>query len=417
MTTPERLFTVLPEPDEGGGGMSTMFGALRQPDFRWWFASQVLAASGTTTAAIALSWLVLRLTGSAVDLAVLSICALGPMLLLGPWAGVLVDRADRRTMLIRTQILLLTLSLALAALTATGTIRLWSVFVLSLLTGMVGVVVDLVGTSGVASAVGLNEVVINASRVLGPAVGGVLLATVGTPACFVVNAGSFLASLLVLLRDRKPAAGHVETAQRESRAIRVGLRYVAHAPAIRACVLLAAAAGMLFNLGVALPVLTTRTLHLGGGGFALLMAVFGVGALPGAALAAATSAPGGRLVRLLATLTGVAVILVGYAPGIVTACIGMAVAGCVSIWFIAAANTLVLLDSVNSLRGRVMSVWNMALPGTLPLTGLITAWIDQTVGSRAGFAASGVALLLTVAVGWTALGRHRSRQTSVPSGS
>jgi sugar phosphate permease len=110
---------------------------------------------------------------------------------------------------------------------------------------------------------------------------------------------------------------------------------------------------------------------------------------------------------MLCLLTGLAVILVAVAPQAATAYAGMAVAGFTSIWFIAAANTLVQLSSVNALRGRVLSVWNMALPGTLPLTGLITAWIDEAIGPRSGFAASGVALLLTAAVGWLALGRHR----------
>lgn len=398
------------------GTATRMFGALHNRDYRWWFASQVLAASGTMTQAIALSWLVLQLTGSAVSLAVLTICAWAPMLPMGPWAGALVDRADRRKLLMITTSLLLALSLALTVLTATGAIRLWLVFVVSLLTGMVGsvdstarqvYVVDLVGTSGIASAVSLFEVVVNASRVLGPAVGGVLLSTVGTAACFGVNAASFLAPLLVLLRNPKPATGDAGRVRREPGAIRLGLRYSLHTPVIRACVLLAAASGMLFNLGIALPLFTTRSLHLGGTGLGLMMAVFGVGALPGAAMAASTSWPTGRQVRVLASLTGVVVILIAAAPIAVLAFVGMAAAGFTSIWFIASANTLVQLSSEASLRGRVMGVWTMALPGTLPLTALITAWADQAIGPRSGFGASGVVLLFAVAAGWAALGRHQ----------
>lgn len=403
----------------GGGRMSRMFGALRQPGFRWWFGSQVLSASGSMTQAVAMSWLILQLSPNAVYLAVGTVCAWGPMLPLGPWAGALVDRADHRRLLIATQSLQMVSALLLATLTATGVIQLWSLFAIALASGVVSTVdgparqvyvVDLVGGSGIASAVSLYEVVLNASRVLGPAVGGVLLSTVGTASCFYFNAVVFLAPLLVLLRNRTPAAEHATTAPRTPRAISAGLRYVVGSPAIRACVVMAAAAGMLFNLGVALPVFATRALHLGGGGFGLLMASFGVGALPGAALAAATTWPGGRVIRLLGLLTGVAIVLVSLAPQPAYAYVGMAVTGFTSIWFIATANTLVQLTSVPSMRGRVMAVWTMALPGTAPVTGLLAAWVSQSVGARAGFALAGVALMATALAGWRALGRHTPGQ-------
>lgn len=393
--------------------VTRMFGALRTRHYRWWFASQVLAASGSMTQAIALSWLILRLSPNAIYLAVLTVCTWGPLLPLGPWAGALVDRVDRRRLLIATQSLQLVFALLLAALTATGTIRLWSVFAISLATGVVVAVdgparqvyvVDLVGSTGVASAVSLYEVVINLSRVLGPAVGGILLSTVGTAPCFLLNAVAFLAPLAVLCRIRVTA--HAMTVPRVPGAIRAGLRYVRHEPVVLACVLLAAAGGMLFNLGIALPLLATRTFGLGSAGFGWLMAVFGVGALPGAALAAATTWPTGRRVRVLAATTGLAVVLVGAAPDTVVAFAGMAIAGFASIWFIAMANTLVQLAADATMRGRVMGVWNMALPGTLPITGLLAAWLCDAFGARVGFAASGVALLLTAGVGWRTLGRH-----------
>lgn len=401
---------------EGWPVMSRMFGVLRNPDFRWWFSSQVLAASGSMTQGIALAWLILQLSPNAIYLAVLTICAWGPLLPLGPWAGALVDRTDRRKLLMLTQSVQLLLALLLAALTATGSIRLWSMFVIALATGVVVAVdgparqvyvVDIVGSSGIASAVSLYEVVINLSRVLGPAVGGVLLSTVGTAPCFLVNAVSFLAPLIVLLRTKVRATGHVGAA-RTPGAIRAGLRYVRSVPPIRACIVMAAAGGMLFNLGIALPLLATRALHLGAAGFGTLMAAFGVGALPGAALAALTTWPTGRRVRVLAVATGLAVLLVACAPNTVVAFGAMAVTGFTSIWFIAMTNTLVQLDAAPGMRGRVMGVWHMSLLGTMPVTGLITAWAGQSLGSREGFAASGVALLLTVAVGWRALGRHRA---------
>jgi MFS family permease len=393
-----------------------MFGALRGRDYRWWFASQVLAASGSMTQAIGLSWLILQLSTNALYLAVLSICTWGPLMPLGPWAGALVDRVDRRRLLLLTQTLLMVFALLLAALTATGEIRLWSVFAISLATGLVVAVdgparqvyvIDLVGSTGLASAVSLYEVVINASRVLGPAFGAVLLSTVGTASCFLLNALAFVAPIVVLLRIRVDATGHHAVAPRTPGAIRAGLSYVRHQPAILACVLMAAAGGMLFNLGIALPLLATRTFGLGSTGFGTLMAAFGLGALPGAALAATTTWPSGRRVRILAVATGLAVIGVGYAPNAVVAYAGMVLAGFASIWFIALANTLVQLTAEPAMRGRVMGVWSMALPGTIPITGLLAAWLCQAASPRLGFAAAGIALLVTVAAGWAVLGRHR----------
>lgn len=397
--------------------MSRMFGALALRDFRWWFGSQVLSASGGMTQAIALSWLILQLNSNAFYLAILTICAWTPLLPLGPWAGALVDRCDRRMLLMITQSLMFGLSALLAVLVSTGTARLWSVFVISLATGTVNAVDsparqvfvrDLVGSTGVASAVSLYEVVINASRVLGPAVGGVLLSTVGTSWCFVVNALSYVPPFIVLLctRVERTAPGR---AVREPGAIRAGLAYVRGQPAIRACVLMAAAAGMLFSLGNVLPLLATTVWRLGGAGYGTLMAAFGVGALPGAGFAAATTWPTGRRVRVLAVATALPVVLVAFAPDPVIAYLGMAIAGFTSIWFIAMANTLVQLDTAPAMRGRVMSVWTMAMPGMTPFTSLLAAGVTETLGPRAGFAASGVALLLTVAVGWRALGRHRAR--------
>jgi MFS family permease len=395
-----------------------MFGALRRSDFRWWFGTQVLSASGTMTQGVAVSWLVLRLNSNALFLSLVTVCTMAPLIPLGPWAGALVDHVDRRRLLILTQSLLAALSLLLAVLVATDTIHLWMLFAISFLAGSISAVDaparqvfvrDLVGGQGVAGAVSLNEVVVNVSRVLGPSLGGVLLSTAGITWCFVANGLSFVAPLIVLLFTVTRSEA-IDRPARERGAVVAGLRYVAGQPAILACVVLAAAAGMLFNLGVALPVLATSVWHLDGAGFGTLMAAFGIGALPGAAMAAATTWPTGRRVRTLAAATGLSAMLVGYAPQPVLGYAGMALAGFTSIWFIATANTLVQLDVDPAMRGRVMGVWTMALPGMLPVTSVLAGGITEWLGPQTGFAASGVAVLSTVAVGWRALGRHRSSE-------
>jgi MFS family permease len=361
--------------------------------------------------AVGMSWLVLQLTHRALDLGLVGAATFGPAAVGGMWAGVLLDRGDHRRILVATQTLFLSLSLALGLLVATGAVRLWLVYAIALASGCVFAVdaparqvyvVELVGRERTASAVSLFEVIVNASRVLGPATGGVLIAVAGVSTCFYVNAASFVPPLYVLLRFR-PRERPRETAPRRG-ALREGLRYVLGSPAILACVVMAVASTTLFNLGVALPVLTTKVLGLGSAGYGALMACFGLGAIPGALVAARAGAwPPGSRVRLLCLLTGVAVVLTAYAPDAYAAGVGMAVAGFLSIWFIALANTLVQLRTEPRLRGRVMGVWTMALPGMNPLTGITAGAVTQAAGARVGFALGGLLLLASAGAGWRAL--------------
>jgi len=383
------------------------------------------------TQGVALSWLVLRLTGSGVDLGLMTACTFGPLLVFGPYSGTLVDRFDRRRLLIVTQTLLLLLAALTATLIATGVITLWMLFVIAFVTGCVNApdgtarqvyVVDLVGTQRLASAVSLYEVVLNISRVVGPGVGGALLATVGVGACCALNAASYLQPLFVLLRHRArhtAAAPAAPTARKSPPGqLRAGLRYAWRNPPIRVSLFLAASSGLLFNMGVTLPLLATRVFHLGGGGYGLMMAVFGVGALPGALFASAGSGrPTGRSVGVLAVATAAAVLGTAAAPELWLVMVGLAVTGCLSIWFIAQANTLVQLIADPSMRGRVMGLWTMALPGTEPATSPFAGYISQTFGARDGFTLSAVALLLTAVIGWRALNDRawvRERRAAIP---
>jgi MFS family permease len=402
-------------------GLRQSFSSLESPAYRAWFISQVFSASGTMTQAVALSWLMLRLTGDGVDLGVLGACTFAPMMIVGPLTGALVDRSDRRRLLIVTQTLLTLLAALLAVLTATGQVRLWMLFVIAAVTGAVGApdntarqvyVIDLVGTGRVASAVSLFEVIINTSRVVGPATGGLILATLGVSSCCAVNAASYVVPIAVLLMNRAGPAGGARAATAVPRAhrmpargqLRAGLRYAWSNRPIRVSLFLAAASGMLFNLSVPLPVLATRVFHLGGGGYGLMMAVFGVGALPGALLASAgRGGPTGRSVGLLALATGAAILATAAAPWLWLVVVGLVVTGCLSIWFIAQANTLVQLTADPAMRGRVMGLWTMALPGTDVITSPFDGYITQDLGAREGFGLAGVALLLTAGTGWRAL--------------
>ncbi|MBR7838613.1 MFS transporter [Actinospica durhamensis] len=409
------------------------FAALTFRPFRWWFVTQILSASGGMTQAVAASWLVLQMTGSALALAALSGVTMLPSLLAGAWCGALIDRLDRRRVLIATQSTLTALSLCFYALIETHNAAYWSILALSATSGLVNAldgparqvyVLDLVGRGRLAGAVSLYEVILNTSRVLGPALGGLMLTVGGPGACVLVNAASFLAPLAVLLalrphrqadndaEDAADAAQHqssrvaqASTAARTSRrgATRAGLRYAWSVPAIRSCLLIAAASGILFNSGLMFPLLADRVFHLGGGGYGALLSVFGLGALPGALIAARGGEPTSRQVAFLAAATGVATMATAYAPDPVLLYLGMALVGFCSIWMIARANTFVQLRAASEMRGRVMGAWVMALPGASPITGLAIGGLADAAGARIAFAVAGLAMLTIVAASRRAL--------------
>lgn len=387
--------------------------ALSVRSYRWWFGGQVLSASGTMTQLVAVASLVLRWHGDGFRLGLLSTAGLGPVLLLGLWAGSLIDHYDRRRLLIATQTLFFSLSMLLFALIVSHTASYWPLIAITAANGVVNAVdsparqiyvLDLVGDERVAGAVSLYEVILNLSRVLGPAVGGALLVTAGAAACVLANALSYLAPLIVLLCFRpaaatRPGGEDVEGAGRPS--AWEGVRYAWSQPLLRACVLLAAASGVLFASTSTLPLLATRVFHLGDSGYGLLLALFGAGALPGALLAS-RSTPTGARVRLLAVLTGIAMALAACAPDRPVLFAGMVATGCSSIAMIAAANTLVQLRTAPELRGRVMGAWTVALPGTVPFTALAAGLLTDACGARVAFSAAGALIGGTAVACWRA---------------
>jgi MFS family permease len=386
--------------------------ALRGRDFRIWFFGQLSSASGSLAQGVALSWVVLESTGNAVWLSALVACNFGPTLLFGPWAGAVVDRSDRRRLLLATQALLLLTGLAFSVLTGLGQLHLWLLLLLAAVGGLVSAVdaparqvfvIDLVGQGNVASAVGLWEVAINASRVLGPGAAGALLATVGPSWCFALNALTYCAPLYVLRRLKPPKPVQRDVAAAAKVRARAGLAYVWHSSLMRVLLPMSAASGLIFSMGLTLPTLASRSLHLGAGGYGALMAAFGLGGLPGALMAASAPVPTPLRVRRLTLATAVTIAVTAWAPDRPLAFVGMAGVGLTSIWFIASANTLAQLRSPDVLRGRVMALWGMAMTGTLPITGVGVTAIAQHISPRLAFSVSGVALLAAVLAGWRAL--------------
>ena len=217
------------------------FAALANPNYRRWYAGQGISLVGTWMQTIAQGWLVYTLSGSGTELGLVVALQMLPVLFLAPYAGVIADRVDKRLLIIAVQAVMGVLALALGLLTVTGVVQLWQVFVLAALLGVAtafdnparqAFVMELVGPEHVRNAVTLNSVLVNAARAVGPAVAGILIATVGVSVCFLVNAGSYLAVIASLLLLDRSALQPSRPAPRARGQLREGLRYVVSTPAL-----------------------------------------------------------------------------------------------------------------------------------------------------------------------------------------
>ena len=413
--------------------LTRSFASLRNAPYRRWSIAQFFSGSGGMASTVAVAWLVVEQGGDGVALGAIVGMVMLPTLLAGSFAGMFVDRFSRRAVLLATQVLQMLVAAALAVLSFQGRADLPALFALSLVQGLAFaadnparqlLVLDLVGRDGTTSAVSMNEVVINASRIFGPAAAGVILAVGGAGWCFVFNVVSFLPGIVVLLRLRI-RTGHEEQPAPHAAAampargtdsgpnVATPWRFAMRTPPIRTTLILAIGAAAAYNIAVVMPLMASDVFHAGAGGYAAIAVAFGVGALPGALLSATgPTVPRSDEVRTLAVALAVAVLFAAVSPTMPVLLVTIALAGATSMWFIARANALVLLETPARMRGRVMGIWAMMLPGSNVVSGLLIGGLADAAGPRIAYAAVAVFLGGVVAIGWRALGAARRQQAS-----
>ena len=394
-------------------GAPGMFAALSVPNFRRYVAGQSLSLIGTWVETVAQALLVLRLTHSGTILGLTTAARYGPILLLSPSAGLLVDRCRKRHVLLGTQAGLCLVSAALGASVLTGEIRLWQVVVLGLLFGTFSAVdnparqafvQEVVGRDLVRNAVTLNSTSVNLARVIGPAIAAVLVATIGIGWCFVVNAVSFtfvIASLLIL---NTRSLHLVPRAPRRRGQLREGLRYAARVPAIARPLLMMAIIGTFtFEFEVSLPLLATKTFHGTGTTYSWLLGAFGAGAVAGGLYAARSARTGVARLTKAALAYAIAVGLIALAPTVPTAVAACTLAGAATITFLTTGNSTIQLASEPSHRGRVTALWSMALVGSTPIGSPVIGAISDAAGPRYALALGAAACLAAAVIGrWPA---------------
>lgn len=387
-------------------GFTDGFRALRHRDFRLYFGGQFVSLIGTWMQSVAQGWLMHRLTSSPMMLGLLSFAQFIPVLPLALHAGVIVDRIPRRTLLLWTQSLQLLQAVLLALAVATDLVRPWMVLVFAFVYGIVNTfdlparqsfVVDLTGKEDLPNGIALNSAAFNAARILGPAVAGVLVASVGEAGCFAFNALSFVAVIVSLLMMR-PLPRIESSAPRASVAetLREGLSYAWATPTIRQLlVLLSVCAGFGFQYNVLLPVYAREVLHAGAHEYGWLFSAFGAGSLIAALRMAVTRERWALRRHLVIGLVTGAVGLLGFAWfHTLPAMIGFAaLAGFGLILYVASTNTLIQLTVEDRYRGRVMSLYTLFFVGTAPFGALLAGFIAQQAGAPVATTVCAVVLL------------------------
>ncbi len=367
------------------------FRALRSRPFRLYFGGQIVSASGSFLQQTAIGWLVLELTGSPSDLGLVLAAGGIPSLLFGPWGGAVADRVDMRKLLVVTQTLYCLLAALLWALAAAGAASVAALVAIGVSGGVVQIadsparqalVSRLVPPDDLASAVSLNGVVVNSARVVGPALAGVLIVTVGTTVCFGLNALSYLAVIAALLVIRPRKAGGPAPPGR--RGVKEGLRYAAGRQQLWLPLLMMSVVGLLaFNFAVILPVLAKVTFRGNGGTFGLLTTMLSIGAVIGSLAVGLIHHP--RRQYLLFAALGFAVTLAATAaaPNVVVACVTLFAAGATAFCFVTMCSTTLQLHSSSAYRGRIMALWVFVYLGTTPIGSIVTGWIISRGGPRA----------------------------------
>ncbi len=389
----------------------------RHRNYRIFFVGQLVSLAGSWMQNIALAWLVLELSGSPIAVGALAFARFLPFTVFGLAAGVVADRVDSRKLVIATQAAAALVSIALAVVTLTGTATLPLVYVLAALGGLTlafdapgrqSLTYQMVGPNSLPNAVALNASLFNGSRVIGPAIAGIVIAAFGTGVCFVVNAFSFIAVLVALasLRTEELHAVARDPSARVVEGVRRALAYVRHDSQLRTILgVVTVVSTVGFNFHVLVPLLASDQLSVGPEGFGLLSASFGLGALVGALTTATFRRASWRLFATGATGFGVLALALAPVTNAVLAGVLLFAVGISFTLFTANANALVQLGSPDILRGRMIALYLFAFVGLAPVGGLLTGWLANLGGTELAFAVAGVTSLATIALASI----HRSR--------
>jgi len=406
--------------DSGTAFMNQYFHALTHRNFRYVWFGQCISLVGTWMQNIGQSWLVLTLTGSPLLLGLVGAFQFLPVMLFSLFAGVIVDKFPKRSILLVTQTVSMLLAFILAALVFTHTVRIWHILLLALLLGLNNTFdmptrqsfnVEIVGKEDLMNAIALNSTTFNLARIVGPAIGALLMAYLGAGWCFLLNGLSFIAVLYGLFRVR--TVSYVRPKLQGSgvfREIRDGIRYLAGDRRLAQTLLLVSLVGTLaYNFNVLIPVFTKNVLHLGETTYGTLMSCLGAGSLIGALAMSVRSRSGPKIA--VSAVCSVIISLCLIANGLsaspwLTGAL-LAVTGLFNIMFATNSNSFLQIHTADEYRTRVMSVYSLVFAGSTPIGNLLAGYAADRYGASGAYMVCGVLCLVPcLAVIW--LLRNRS---------
>jgi MFS family permease len=387
-----------------------VLGALRHRNYRLFLTGQIVSTIGTWMQSVAMPWLALELTGSALLVGLVLAAQFVPVLVGGPLGGVIADRYHKRSVLLVTQSLFTAPSFFLFAVSATGHAQYWMVVVAAFATGTINLfdvparqafVIEMVGRRDLMNAIALNSSVFNASAVIGPAVAGLVIAAVGVPLCFLANSLSYVAAIaaLLMMRDLPRAVMH-HTEMPFMTRLAEGLSYARREPVV-GMLLVAVAVFSLFAMNrlTLMPLFATKVLHVGAHGYGFLLASMGLGALAGALTLAFFSSLGADPRRQLwmALIWVAALLEFSISRNFALSLVALFVAGYCQISFVAAANNRIQIRTPDHLRGRVMSLYAQALIGVGPIgstqAGALAEWLGAPWAMAIGAVIAGAVIV------------------------
>jgi MFS family permease len=387
------------------GRWSASLRALKHRNFQLFFSGQLISLIGTWMQTVAQSWLVYRLTGSALLLGSVGFASQFPVFLAAPIGGTVADRSNRRRIVVITQAASMVLALILAGLTLTHLVHVWHIFVLAALLGLVNAfdipgrqafLVDMVGKEDLMNAIALNSSMFNGARIIGPAVAGILVARIGEGWCFFANGISYIAVIagLLLMKIHCPPRSKTDSPLED---IKEGFRFVSRTKPIRALLLLLGLVSLVgMPYAVLMPVFADRILHGGAQGLGILMGCTGIGALMGAfTLALREGVKGlGRLVAWMCGAFGVSLFLFSFSRNFWLSALLLLPVGFSMMLQMASSNTLIQSMVPDALRGRVMALYSMMFMGMAPFGAFFGGALADKLGAPVTVAIGGVASLL-----------------------
>ena len=386
--------------------LRSTFRSLQHRNYRLYWTGQLVSLIGTWMQSVAQGWLMHRLTSSAFMLGFLGFCQFLPVLLLSLWAGVIVDSIDKRKLLLITQTAFLIQAALLATAVSTGIVKPWMVLTLAFVFGTINAVdlparqsfvVELAGKEDLSNAIALNSAAFNTARVIGPAFAGILLATIGEAGCFWINAVSYIAVIASMWRmDLVPKTGIKFEAARALEHMKEGVRYAKSVRPVRnLLILLGVTAGLGFQYMILLPVYVREILKTDAKAYGLLVSAFGLGSLVSAAWMTRKQDRWALRRNLFVGLLAAAIGMGTFAWSR-TLPLSLAMgflAGFGLILYVATTNTMIQIDTDDSHRGRVMSLYTLMFVGTAPIGALISGSIAQRFGAPVATSMSALVLL------------------------